>query len=840
MNHAPVIELRDPIPDPEVPLFKARPTLMWQNRDIDVWDQVPGAMKYTLFISKNQNWVITMNPDARSSTFVEQTAIMTQVTAQDAPDAGLYYWGIYAQDKYMKTTYVSGGAFKYDSEIPSVDTLTAMSGTVMDDPLPIGESRVFGPGYTNSQGQTIGRPDGFAIAMSDNFGLKFSNNHNVAEQLIRDEFFLPATVFSVRVSYFYGGQYEDDLPNFNLYVDMEGTNNDLESLTGLDQVTFYMIPDGDIPDGQYHFYVVAADEVRWGSYMDWVFEVDLTAPETPMDIAITPETYRDAFGGLFLKAGETYTLSVTAPSSADDGSMERVVFQQAVANFPGATWEDIGTDADVRDNTYSVQWTPTTRHFYLRAIAYDYVENFAISDVFSDFHVDGWGPEATLTLQATLDLSHTPKAQITGYVFDRIVEGQTSGVSHVLLWHYDEASGAMDLVRDGQGNVLHVPVVDYQFAAEVDLTTITGATGDRSYAFYAQAIDNVGNEGDMSDMATWTNTGRQESLRVISPSSIKDVAMRSTFTTTDDSLDEVRRVTVTFLNTEQDFMNYQFTIRPTTLRTGSQAQALGLPAGTKFLYNYFNIEVPPDFTNFEAQVTIEFHISQRSQLGPRTDQILRDIRLVAKHSGETRFEVVELIGGQPQPVDEAKGLYRVQARVDRFSDFALIVAQTDLTVKDIILGANPAISGQSLSITVTVNNGGNFPKNAENVFVKLFSIDADGNQEYIGELDYGTIDPAMDYYPGNPRLRQGDKQATLQWTATTLLSAGEVQTFTIRAQVDPDGYVREIDETNNERTRNIEIVGSAQASTSFGLTFMLLALGVMLVSGTSAYLRKRK
>jgi hypothetical protein len=624
-----------------------------------------------------------------------------------------------------------------------------------------------------------------------------------------------------------------------MYVDMMGTNNDLESLTGMDDVRFYIIPDGDIPDGQYHFYIQAADEVRWGSYMDWTFEVDLSAPATPMDIMIDPETYVDQFDELFLKAGETYTLSAWGPSSSDDGSMNRVEFQQAVANYPGATWETIGTDYDVTDNVYSVVWTPDTAHFYLRAIAYDYVENMAISTVFSSFHVDGAGPEATLSFQATLDLTHTPMAQLSGYVYDRIIEGQTSGVDYVVIWHYDEASGVMELVTDDQGTVLMVPVIDFQFDVDVALDAITGSSGDLSYAFYAQAYDHVGNEGDMSDLAIWTNTGMGDGVRIISPSSIKDIAMGMDIDDTDDSLDELRSITVTFLNTEQDFMNYQFTIRAEPLRTASQASALGMPAGTKFLYNYFNVEVPPEFTNFEAQVTIVFHVSQRSQLGTRTSEILENIRLVAKHSGENSFEVLDLIGGQAQPVNEAKGLYRVQARVNRFSDFAVIVAQTDLTVKDIILGANPAISGQEMSVTVTVHNGGDFPKDADNVKVKVFSIDQDGNQEYIGELDYGTIDAEKDYYLNDAGLRKGDKQATLTWTTSTLLSDGEIQAFTIRTQVDPDGYVREISETNNEKTTMVEIVGSAKSSPSFELTFMLMALGVMLVSGMSVYIRKK-
>ena len=839
VNHAPVLELITPIPDPEVQLIKSRPTLLWENHDSDIWDQLPGSATYTLYISTDRELVETMDFRARSAAFVEQTAAFTTVDPLDAPVAGTYHWGILAEDRFGKTSYESGGAFTYDSEVPVVHSFTAMSGTTMDDPLPLDGSRVFGPGYRNTQDQAIGRPDGFAVDLSDNFGLRFSNNHNGATRLFSDEYSLPSTAFSVKVLYFYGGQYEDDLPNLNLYIDQLGTNDDLESLTGENDVRFYIIPDGPLPDGQYHIYVQAADEVRWGSTMDWTFEIDLTAPTTPTGITISPETFVDQTGQLFLMAGQTYTLSATAPSSSIDGSMSRVEFQQSASNYPGAAWQTIGVDRDVADTFYTVVWTPDIEHFYLRAIAYDYVENFAVSEVFSSFHVDGAGPEAPLTLQSTLDLTHTPVAQISGYVYDSIIEGQTSGVDYVVIWHYDEASGMMELVTDDQGIVLMVPVIDFQFQATVDLDAVSGGTGDKSYAFFAQAYDHVGNAGDMSDLATWTNTGSEESLRIISPSSIKDIPMGTDFENPDDSLDELRSITVTFLNTEQDFMNYQFSIHALPLRTSSDATALGMPDGTKFLYNYFNVEVPPEFTNFEAQVTIEFHISQRSQLGTKTSEILNNIRLVTKHAGENSFEVLDLIGGQAQPVDEAKGIYRVQARVNRFSDFAVIVAQTDLTVKDIILGANPAISGQEMSVTVTVHNGGDFPKDAENVKVKVFSIDSDGNQEYIGELDYGTIDAETDYYLSDAYLRKGDKQATLTWATTTLLKGGEIQKFTIRTQVDPDGYVREISETNNEKTKDVEVVGSVQSSPSFELTFMLMALGVMVVSGMSVYVRKK-
>jgi len=463
----------------------------------------------------------------------------------------------------------------------------------------------------------------------------------------------------------------------------------------------------------------------------------------------------------------------------------------------------IGTDNDTSNNTYSVSWVPDTEHFYLRAISYDIHENYAISEVFSDFHVDGWGPETPLTLQATLDLTHTPRATVMGYLWDRMVEGQTSHVDYVVLWHYDVSSDTMTLVEE-DGQVVKIPVIDYQFQYDIDLEVITGATGDISYSFFAQGYDHVGNEGNMSDAAIWTNTDLPDNLRVISPSSIRDIPLKHKLNETDDYLDELRSITVTFLSTEQDFMNYMLT-RAGQLTNSSEAAVLGLPDGTKFLNGYFNVEVPPQFTNFEAQVTIEFHISEYSQLGPSTMEILEGIRLVARHMGDSGFKILDLIGGQPQPIDMEKGLFRVQARVNRFSDFALVIAQPDLTVEEIIFGANPAIMGQTINIYAVVKCGGDFPKQVENVFAKVFSIDEIGNQRYLGEMEFGTIDPTYDYDPDYPWKGVGEKRATLQWTVSSDLEEEPMQSLTVMVLADPDGYVKELDEENNEKTTTLDV-----------------------------------
>jgi len=87
----------------------------------------------------------------------------------------------------------------------------------------------------------------------------------------------------------------------------------------------------------------------------------------------------------------------------------------------------------------------------------------------------------------------------------------------------------------------------------------------------------------------------------------------------------------------------------------------------------------------------------------------------------------------------------------------------------------------------------------------VFFIDGDGNQEYIGELDYGTIDPEFRYYPDESSLIRGNRNASLTWEVPDGLGDDEIVVGTLKVQVDPDGYVREISEVNNERQENIVI-----------------------------------
>ena len=841
-NNAPEIEITLPSPNPSPLLIKTLPVLEWENNDPDVWDRPYGVVKYSLFIGVDEEKVMEMHDDARSSVFIEMADSSTTVDPLDAPVSGVYYWAIFAEDKYGKTTYAHGRPIIYDIDHPSVNSLTALINGTLDDPMPIGNVRHFCP---NAEHGLTGRPDGFKIDMSDNIGLRFSNYHSYMQKLRHDHYSLPEWVNQVEVFYHYEGEFEDDLPLFDFYRDKEGTHTNIDFLDGKDDVEFYIIPHGTIPDGKYHVYIQAVDMIRTGSYMDWEFEIDFIVPDKPGNFTISPETYVNESGQLFLLEGETYILSATAQSWDEFVNMNRVEFQQSATGDPDGEWETIGADTDVSDHNYSVLWVADSDYPFVRAVSFELDDDSGYSEIFSDFHVDGIGPDKPLSLQVTADLVNSPKATIKGYVSDGTLENQenqTSGVDYVILWHYDSVSETMTIVTldDGGGrgssrggryggcgggeeefwgsngmeggrgdtivDILKVQVIDNRFEYTLDLESISMDTGDMTYAFFVQAYDHVGNGGELSDMAVWTNTRLAEPIRVISTDLVKNVPMKISIENPDDSLDELRSITLTFTDTDQSTMHSILTMRKEPLWNPQDAASLGLPADARFIARYFSAGLLPTFSNYEAMLTIDFHISSRSQLGTKTSEILSNIRLISRENGDTKWRMEDLVGGQPQPIDVGRGLYRIQARVSSLGEYVIIVSRSDLTIPEVSISGDELKPGDETSISVTVHNGGNFPNEANNVKVKLFFIDQEGNQEYIGELDYGTINPEFSSYPDELSHTRGNAVATTFWTVPEYIGDDESLFGTILAQVDPDGYVREVSEINNERLVTIIIL----------------------------------
>jgi len=146
--------------------------------------------------------------------------------------------------------------------------------------------------------------------------------------------------------------------------------------------------------------------------------------------------------------------------------------------------------------------------------------------------------------------------------------------------------------------------------------------------------------------------------------------------------------------------------------------------------------------------------------------------------------------------------------VSQYTVIKVVDTLIDLTVVDIEVSDETPLTVENVKITVTVHNEATDDPNAsaENVKVRVFSFDELGNQEYLGELDYGSIDPNVDYNPDNPALGNGDKTASLIWT-TPEVDYREIKNFTIKAQVDPDDWNGEINKTNNQNETSITVIG---------------------------------
>jgi len=145
----------------------------------------------------------------------------------------------------------------------------------------------------------------------------------------------------------------------------------------------------------------------------------------------------------------------------------------------------------------------------------------------------------------------------------------------------------------------------------------------------------------------------------------------------------------------------------------------------------------------------------------------------------------------------------------QFLRFQAVYSFSDLTVSNISLSDTAPISAQNVTITVTVHCQKISKGTATNVKAKIFSIESNGNQAYLGVIDFGEIDPDLDYYPDDPELGKGDVQRSLSWIAAPYLFHGDDMNFTIRVQVDPDGYVRELSETNNENITPVQVTGQS-------------------------------
>lgn len=312
-----------------------------------------------------------------------------------------------------------------------------------------------------------------------------------------------------------------------------------------------------------------------------------------------------------------------------------------------------------------------------------------------------------------------------------------------------------------------------------------------------------------SPQSNSTVSNASNSEFIIPPENATGMTFHHHMKSTNDQEDEIRSIHITFLEVGEGTGNHSFSIAPGKLNSTADAMNLGFPGYVKYVKRYYSVDAAEDFPSFKANITIEFHLSFRSQLGTKTSEILENLRLLHREGGiDDDWVVLDIIGGEPFPVNKWTGMYRIAVEVEGFGDFAILLAQADLTIPNITLNADHAYAGQTLVITVTVRNSGTFPnRSVKLVRVKFFSIDGDGNQEYIGEIHPGVIEPDVDYTPDDDIPGAGYKSGSLNWKTSRSIHDDDIETFTIEAQVDPDGYVREVIETNNEHHVDLDVIG---------------------------------
>jgi len=133
------------------------------------------------------------------------------------------------------------------------------------------------------------------------------------------------------------------------------------------------------------------------SFLPWIYRFidvdDVTPPDAPWNFTVESPYYKfNSNYVTLLQRGESYNITVNAPSIIDDPSMSRVVFQAQFDEHGWNGWRTIKSDYNVNDNNYTVSLDTTNISwvYSLRARAYDYLNQSSIAVTFYKFYVVGY------------------------------------------------------------------------------------------------------------------------------------------------------------------------------------------------------------------------------------------------------------------------------------------------------------------------------------------------------------------------------------------------------------------------------------------------------------------
>lgn len=202
-----------------------------------------------------------------------------------------------------------------------------------------------------------------------------------------------------------------------------------------------------------------------------------------------------------------------------------------------------------------------------------------------------------------------------------------------------------------------------------------------------------------------------------------------------------------------------------------------------------------------------------------------DLRLEFYDDLEKRFIVVE-----NSEVIADGGIKYVVGEVDHFSIYTAIVdsvytgtIQADLQVEAIEFSREPIIVGSDTEVRVWIKNIG--PINARNIKVRFF----DGS-ELIDEKNVNEI-KAMD---------TNGVWVKAKYNVTMTSSDAQSEKHSIVVNVNPLHAVKESKYNNNVGQRQLDVVSRASSTSSFGMTFVMMAISVLVIAALSeAQKRKR-
>ncbi len=506
-------------------------------------------------------------------------------------------------------------------------------------------------------------------------------------------------------------------------------------------------------------------------------------PDTVTDLQVSERDqpiYRSS-GYSYLKAGESYNLSGTGPTTHADPDLTRIDFfaldriykpeRFLLGSFSG---EELNSSEDTKN--YVLEFEAKADHLYFLAISYNSAGNSS-SYILDSVKTDGKGPHTPYGME--VEGNGDDLVALSGWVRDELVEGRTSGVCYVYTHVNDEVlkhdtDGSYEWLDDEPykaGDMMKVQVEDNRFQLEFPLTPIDTSAGDLRNIVQVQGVDNVGNLGGKS------NISGIPALWVLDPEKSKNVEMTEEAFGITSGIDQVGDISVSFIKFAPGDLNYH------TIQMGYHPEVPDVDESAMVMVGYWTVTT--DVTgDFVAKVTIYFNHPSFSAFD------FYKLTVVAKHNEESDWETLGDANFFYLPANPAANrpepIYGAEFAIDQFSDFAIIQGKPDLQISDTHIYANPLVEGQTVKIAATVRNVGELSPTAEDVDVLVYYTDSEGTHTTIGVINLGDVAPGKD----------NEVTGSLEWETPDILDSSK-EPFYIYFKVDPNGTISEYNETNN-------------------------------------------